>query len=117
MNPINIKRHEHIDSSKLFYELFPKVKYEECRGCHSGARQCGPVNNLHDKCPCQGCLVMTSCTQYCESFQQALKVAITNSPPMKIVGISYKGYAISAMNNGTRVIYQCSLRRYIDTIT
>jgi len=113
MPPINIKRHEHTDSSRIFYRLFPKQAYEECRGCHSGAKQCGPVNNLHDKCPCQGCIVMTSCTQYCDSYQQALKEAIIESPPMEVVDISYKGYSISLMHHGQKIIYNCTLRRYL----
>ena len=63
-----VKETEQEQLTRIYREIIPPSSYDECEGCHHGSDRCALVHILYKQCPCDKCLVKTSCTNYCSTF-------------------------------------------------
>lgn len=97
---------------ELFREVVPLSNYDECEGCHTGTERCAIVHYLHRFCPCDGCMVKTSCTQYCDLYLEAVTVTTSGINNIHLVSASYKGITSVIKSAGQKLQFDQLLRRY-----
>lgn len=102
------------DAHKLFRQVVPESDYEECKGCHTGSAKCFVVHYLHQNCPCNNCLIKTSCSEYCDKYIGCIiNIARENIDKFRLLYIDKRGYAIEFDVDGIKVISKKILKRWI----
>ncbi len=99
---------------KLYREVVPESNYEECHGCHQGTIRCIGVHTLYSICPCVGCLVKTSCTEYCEEFLLRLRMSLARNRRMTWVKGTHKGYIIMIKYKRQKFKISHTLKRWME---
>lgn len=104
------------ESYKLYRQIVPESDYEECKGCHAGSAKCPIVHYLHRICPCNNCLLKTSCTEYCEKYLGfIINIAKENKEQFRLLQISKKGYSIEFKSrDGRKVRVGKWLKRWME---
>ena len=93
------------NTEKIYKRIVPDSNYIECEGCHNGKHKCPMVHILYLKCPCNECLVKTSCTDYCESYLQAIKKEARDSDIFHLTKISHKGYNLQMNYKNNKTLF------------
>jgi len=103
----------------LFREAIPESNYKECYGCHTGSHRCAAVHTLHKICPCNGCVVKTSCTDYCEEYLYSLRMAAVSHKrgKLRITEYSNAGYIAILKFKGQKIQWRNRLWRHMDDQT
>ena len=105
------------ESYKLYRHFVPESDYEECKGCHAGSEKCPLVHYLHKGCPCNNCLLKTSCTEYCEKYRSyIINVSKANKDQFRLVSVSKKGYSVEFdFKDGRKLTIGKWLKRWMET--
>ena len=105
---------EKIKPSEVYRDVVPESDYEECKGCHNGSDRCPYVHTLYKHCPCSGCLVKTSCTDYCISYQTSIKIESVKSKKIKTSNLNNKGYDVKVKKGRLYINVKVRLWRWMD---
>ena len=102
------------EPSEIYKEIVPDSNYEECKGCHTGTSRCPYVHTLYKYCPCSNCIVKTSCTEYCISFQKSIAFESVNNDKISVSNLNNKGYDVIVKNGYERISLKVRLWRWMD---
>jgi hypothetical protein len=105
---------EKMKPSEIYRDVVPDSDYEECKGCHVGTVKCPYVHTLHKNCPCTGCLVKTSCTDYCIPYQNSIAIESVKSKKIKVSNLNNKGYDIKVKKGKVYISITVRLWRWLE---